>query len=246
MTTDACAFLGNQYMVSERMQIIKVKGLWPGGRKTSHGNSTVSEHLEHDESAQHMLERVEKDLAAFEVRRPPYRCDLHASLLPGPCPAAQVRTAAAVLPSSFDSPSASPASHRSTRSQGEKGKPSPESWAKMVPPPRPKRVSREPQAATAAAAPTTLMPPHLARMRGHLVDSQQAAINKRRGLSRFRQSGGVPFLGSPRTRHRARSFQGPAGRCRRRPSRPPSREEMLVATTQLPPHTSRPRLNRHV
>ena len=76
MTADAFTFLGNQYIVSKRTtckQIINVKGPWPSGRKTfTHGYTKVSEHLEHDESAQHMLERVEKDLAAFEVRRPLY------------------------------------------------------------------------------------------------------------------------------------------------------------------------------
>ena len=49
---------------------------------------------------------------------------------------------AGLTPSSYTSPSASPASQRSVRQHGQSGKPSPESAAQMPPPPRPKRQQR--------------------------------------------------------------------------------------------------------
>ena len=67
MATAEFTFLGNAYTVSQRKQIINVKGPWPGGRKTFTRGYSKIEALEHDESAQHMLARIEKDLASFEV-----------------------------------------------------------------------------------------------------------------------------------------------------------------------------------
>eukprot|EP00966_Prymnesium_polylepis_P048941 1132511-Prymnesium_polylepis.1 len=96
----------------------------------------------------------------------------------------------------------------------------------MEPPPRPKRVSRVPQAATAAAAPTTLMPqPHSnAWASGRLSTGCNQQATAAAACSANRED--YPSL-APRARV---AGLDPSRKMPPPPPRKPSRGEMLVAT----------------
>ena len=55
-------------------QLVKLHGPWPTGRGTFKRGKTSVNNIVHDESAAHMLERIEKSAAQAEVRaRPAWR-----------------------------------------------------------------------------------------------------------------------------------------------------------------------------
>ena len=147
--TQTLLYEGQTFDLLVRLQKITVRGeCWPDGRATfTRGYMPPQSDPplpEHDESAEGMLQRIVDSAARAVDQRAKLRAALEES-------------------KAYTTPNASPASQRSMRSHSEKGKPSPDSAAKMEPPPPPKRASRGSQQQAATGAPqsvkSTSMPP---------------------------------------------------------------------------------------
>ena len=118
-------FRGQTFSITVREQYVTVRDpCWTDGRKKfSRGYTQLREppFTEHDESAEHMLQRISDDAARTEDQR--------------------AKLQGALVSTGYTTPNASPASQRSMRSHSEKGKPSPESSAGMTKPPSTKRAA---------------------------------------------------------------------------------------------------------